>query len=209
VAEALLSACRRRRPHMRSQTEGHHVDRQAVVDLQGQQPEVVVEWQMCEYLNSQRDCPQCGKLRHRQRPGVRLWALGQQLRHWATAVVPHAGVGTGARVRQGFHAKQAGGSPRRADTHRPRTTSRRNQAHHALDRQRWMMSGRQHPGGSQQALLTGWAPWYHLGSSQRRAKQAGQWGVAVEGRPFPTSEGCRNRQLLTSGGVQQAVWPGA
>src|SRR5262249_38185458 len=33
--------------------------------LQGIQ-EVVVEWQMHEYLNSQRHCPQCGKLRHRK-----------------------------------------------------------------------------------------------------------------------------------------------
>src|SRR4029450_7832415 len=33
------------------------------VILQGIQ-EVVVEWQMHAYLNSQRHCPQCGKLRH-------------------------------------------------------------------------------------------------------------------------------------------------
>ena len=33
--------------------------------LQGIQ-EVVVEWQMHAYLNSQRHCPQCGKLRHRK-----------------------------------------------------------------------------------------------------------------------------------------------
>ena len=31
--------------------------------LQGMQ-EVVVEWQMRAYLDSQRHCPQCGKLRH-------------------------------------------------------------------------------------------------------------------------------------------------
>jgi hypothetical protein len=31
--------------------------------LQGIQ-EVVVEWQMHAYLNSQRTCPECGKLRH-------------------------------------------------------------------------------------------------------------------------------------------------
>src|SRR5215813_2615059 len=33
--------------------------------LQGIQ-EVVVEWQMCESLNSQRHCSQCGRLRHRK-----------------------------------------------------------------------------------------------------------------------------------------------
>src|SRR5213080_306310 len=33
--------------------------------LQGMQ-EVVVEWQMNAYLDTQRHCPQCGKLRHRK-----------------------------------------------------------------------------------------------------------------------------------------------
>jgi hypothetical protein len=38
------------------------VDSKAI--LQGIQ-EVVVEWQMQEYLDSRRSCPDCGKLRHR------------------------------------------------------------------------------------------------------------------------------------------------
>ena len=45
--------------------------------LQGMQ-EVVVEWQMRAYLDTQRHCPQCGKLRHRKgvaphRVSYRVW----------------------------------------------------------------------------------------------------------------------------------------
>jgi hypothetical protein len=48
------------------------------------------------------------------------------------------------------------------------------------------MKGFHHPGGSQQAFLTGLAHLYNLIPYQRRAQHAGQCGVEVEGGTIPT-----------------------
>ena len=48
------------------------------------------------------------------------------------------------------------------------------------------MKGFHHPGGSQAAFLTGLAHLYNLIPYQRRALNAGQCGVEVEGGRVPT-----------------------
>ena len=59
-----------------------------------------------------------------------------------------------------------------------------------------------HPGGSQQAFLTGLAHLYNLIPYQRRAQHAGQCGVEVEGGTVPTRDWLLNLQILTSGGFR-------
>lgn len=76
------------------------------------------------------------------------------------------------------------------------------QAHNTIERKLFAMKGFHHPGGSQQALLTGLAHLYNLVPYQRRAKHAGQCGVEVEGGKIPTRDWLLNLQILTSGGFQ-------
>src|SRR5262245_34127932 len=64
------------------------------------------------------------------------------------------------------------------------------------------MKGFHHPGGSQQAFLTGLAHLYNLVPYQRRAKHAGQCGVEVEGGRVPTHDWVLNLQILISGGFR-------
>ncbi len=61
------------------------------------------------------------------------------------------------------------------------------------------MKGFHHPGGSQQACLTGLAHLYIFISYQHRAQHAGQCGVEVEGGRGPTADWVLNLQILTSG----------
>jgi hypothetical protein len=75
------------------------------------------------------------------------------------------------------------------------------QAHNAIEWKFFAMQGFHHPGGSQQALLTGLAPLYNLVPYQRRAQHAGQCGVEAEGGRLPTPDWMLNLQILTSGGV--------
>ena len=57
-------------------------------------------------------------------------------------------------------------------------------------------------GGSQPAFLTGLAHLYNLIPYQRRALNAGQCGVEVEGGRLPTQDWMLNLQILTSGGFR-------
>jgi hypothetical protein len=59
-----------------------------------------------------------------------------------------------------------------------------------------------HPGGSQQAFLTGLAPLDNRVPYQRRAQHASQCGVEVEGGHVPTSDWMLNLHILTSGGFR-------
>ena len=63
----------------------------------------------------------------------------------------------------------------------PLTSTRLDHAHQAIERKRFMMNAFHHPGGSQQAFLTGRAHRENLVAYQRRAKHAGHCGVEVEG----------------------------
>src|ERR671929_208848 len=143
--------------------------------------------------------------RARQRQGLRVFALGQRLRHFVDHVTSTAGAANGERVRRWFQDKKAGWYTVLADPRMPATSTLLDQAHNALERKLFAMKGFHHPGGSQQAFLTGLAHLYNLVPYQRRAIHAGQCGVEVEGGRIPTPDWMLNLQILTSGGLRCAV----
>jgi hypothetical protein len=140
--------------------------------------------------------------RARQRKGLRVFALGQRLRHFVDDVTTTAGAANGERVRHWFQDKKAGWYAVLEDSQMPVTSTLLDQAHNAIDRKRFMMKGFHHPKGSQQAFLTGLAHLYNLVPYQRRAQHAGQCGVEVEGGTVPTQDWFLNLQILTSGGFR-------
>src|SRR5215813_7742901 len=143
--------------------------------------------------------------RVRQRKGLRVFALGQQLRRFADHVTNTAGEANGNRVRLWFQAKKAGWYAVLADPQMPVTSPLLDQAHNAIERKLFAMKGFHHPSGHQQAFLTGLAHLYNLVPYQRRARHAGQCGVDVEGGRLPTRDWWLNLQILTSGGYQRAA----
>src|SRR5437867_309389 len=140
--------------------------------------------------------------RARQRKGLRVFALGQRLRHFADHVAQRAGVANGERVRRWFQEKKAGWYAVLEDPQMPVTSTLLDQAHNAIERKLFAMKGFHHPGGSQQAFLTRLAHLYNLIPYQRRAQHAGQCGVEVEGGRLPTADWFLNLQILTSGGFR-------
>jgi hypothetical protein len=140
--------------------------------------------------------------RVQQRKSLRVFALGQRLRHFADDVAHTAGQANGNRVRQWFQAKRAGWYAVLADPQMPVTSTLLDQAHNAMDRKLFMMKGFHHPKGSQQAFLRGLAHLYNLVPYQRRAQHTGQCGVEVEGGTVPTRDWFLNLQILTSGGFR-------
>jgi hypothetical protein len=140
--------------------------------------------------------------RARQRKGLRVFALGQRLRHFVDHVTATAGPANGVQVRRWFQDKKAGWYAVLADPQMPVTSTLLDQAHNTIERKLFAMKGFHHPGGSQQAFLTGLAHLYNLIPYQRRAKHAGQCGVEVEGGQVPTRDWFLNVQILTSGGFR-------
>jgi hypothetical protein len=140
--------------------------------------------------------------RARQRKGLRVFALGQRLRHFADHVTTTAGAVNGARVRRWFQDKKAGWYAVLADPQMPVTSTLLDQAHNTIERKLFAMKGFHHRSGSQQAFLTGLAHLYNLVPYQRRAQHAGQCGVEVEGGHVPTQDWFLNLQILTSGGFR-------
>jgi hypothetical protein len=140
--------------------------------------------------------------RARQRKGLRVFALGQRLRHFADHVATTAGTANGERVRRWFQEKKAGWYAVLEDPQMPITSTLLDQAHNAIERKLFAMKGFHHPSGSQQAFLTGLAHLYNLIPYQRRAQHAGQCGVEVEGGRVPTADWFLNLQILTSGGFR-------
>jgi hypothetical protein len=108
----------------------------------------------------------------------------------------------GARVRNWFQDQKAGWYAVLADPKMPASSTRLDQAHHAIDRQLFIMKGFHHPGGRQEAFRTDLAHLYTLIPDQRRALNAGQCGVEVEGGRLPTPDWMLNLQILTSGGFR-------
>jgi hypothetical protein len=140
--------------------------------------------------------------RARQRKGLRVFALGQRLRHFADHVATTAGVANGERVRRWFQDKKAGWYAVLEDPQMPATSTLLDQAHNAIERKLFMMKAFHHPDGRQQAFLTGLAHLYTLIPYQRRAQHAGRCGVEVEGGTVPTRDWFLNLQILTSGGFR-------
>jgi hypothetical protein len=87
--------------------------------------------------------------RARQRKGLRVFALGQRLRHVADHVAHRAGAANGARVRRWVQDKKAGWYAVLADPQMPVTSTLFDQAHNAIERKLFAMKGFHHPGGSQ------------------------------------------------------------
>ena len=100
--------------------------------------------------------------RARQRKGLRVFALGQRLRHFADHVAATAGPANGARVRRWVQEKKAGWYAVLADPQMPVTSTLLDQAHNAIERKLFAMKGFHHAKGSQQAFLTGLAHLYNL-----------------------------------------------
>jgi hypothetical protein len=142
------------------------------------------------------------RYRARQRKGLRVFALGQRLRHFVDHVTHTAGAANGERVRRWVQDKKAGWYAVLADPQMPVTSTLLDQAHNTIERKLFAMKGLHHPGGRQQAFLTGLAHLYNLIPYQRRAQHAGQCGVEVEGGTVPTRDWFLNVQILTSGGFR-------
>ena len=147
---------------------------------------------------------QCHTLLHRarQRKGLRVFALGQRLRRFAEHIATTAGAANGERVRRWIQEKKAGWYAVLAAPQMPVTSTLLDQAHNTIERKLFARKGFHHPGGSQQAFLTGLAHLYNLIPYQRRAQHAGQCGVEVEGGRLPTADWFLNLQILTSGGFR-------
>jgi hypothetical protein len=140
--------------------------------------------------------------RARQRKGLRVFALGQRLRHFVDHVTATAGTANGTRVRRWVQEKKAGWYAVLEEPQMPVASTLLDQAHNAIERKLFMMKAFHHPDGSQQAFLTGLAHLYNLVPYQRRAQHASQCGVEVEGGRVPTHDWFLNLQILTSGGFQ-------
>jgi len=140
--------------------------------------------------------------RARQRKTLRVFALGQRLRHFADHIAHTAGTANGARVRRWFQDKKAGWYAVLADPQMPTTSTLLDQAHNAIERKLFAMKGFHHPRGSQKAFLTGLAHLYNFIPYQSRAQHAGHCGVEVEGGKVPTRDWFLNLQILTSGGFR-------
>jgi hypothetical protein len=140
--------------------------------------------------------------RARQRKGLRVFALGQRLRHFVDHVTATAGTANGTRVRRWVQEKKAGWYAVLEEPQMPVASTLLDQAHNAIERKLFMMKAFHHPDGSQQAFLTGLAHLYNLVPYQRRAQHASQCGVEVEGGRVPTHDWFLNLPILTSGGFQ-------
>jgi hypothetical protein len=72
--------------------------------------------------------------RARQRKDIRVFALGQRLRHFVDHVAHSAGVANGERVRRWVQDKKAGWYAVLADPQMPVTSTLLDQAHNAIER---------------------------------------------------------------------------
>jgi hypothetical protein len=83
---------------------------------------------------------------------LRVFALGQRLRHFADHIVTTAETANGERVRHWFQDKKAGWYAVLEDPQMPVISTLLDQAHNAIERKVFAMKGFHHPSGSQQAL---------------------------------------------------------
>jgi hypothetical protein len=79
--------------------------------------------------------------RARQRKGLRVFALGQRLRHFVDHVARTAGAANGKRVRHWVQDKKVGWYAVLADPQMPAMSTVLDQAHNAFDRKLFMMKG--------------------------------------------------------------------
>ncbi|MCH8295756.1 PD40 domain-containing protein [Candidatus Poribacteria bacterium] len=129
-------------------------------------------------------------------------SLGQRLRRFTEQVTHLAGEENGQRVRRWIERKKAGWHVLFADASIPKTTTKVDQFHNAMDRKLFMMKGFHHEQGSQRVFLNGLAILANLIPYQRLAINAGKCAVEVEDGKVPTKDWFLNLQILTSGGFQ-------
>jgi hypothetical protein len=79
--------------------------------------------------------------RARQRKSLRVFALGQRLRHFADHVAQKAGVANGERVRRWLQEKKAGWYAVLEDPQMPAMSTLLDQAHNAIERKLFAMKG--------------------------------------------------------------------
>jgi hypothetical protein len=82
--------------------------------------------------------------RARQRKGLRVFALGQRLRHFVDHVTATAGAANGQRVRRWVQEKKVGWYAVLADPQMPVTSTMLDQAHNAIERKLFAMKGFHH-----------------------------------------------------------------
>src|SRR5262245_9514564 len=92
--------------------------------------------------------------RARQRKGLRVFALGQRLRHFAEHVTATAGTANGARVRRWIQEKKAGWYAVLEDSQMPLTSTLLDQAHNAIERKLFAMKGFHHSHENQREAFT-------------------------------------------------------
>src|SRR2546428_7967487 len=85
--------------------------------------------------------------RARQRKSLRVFALGQRLRHFADHVAHKAGVANGVRVRRWFQDKKTGWDVVLRDPKMPGTSTRLDQAHNAIEPKLLAVKGFHQPKG--------------------------------------------------------------
>ena len=133
--------------------------------------------------------------RARQRKSLRVFALGQRLRHFADHVTHTAGTANGERVRRWFQDKKAGWYAVLEDPQMPVTSTLLDQAHNAIERKLFAMKGFHIPGGSQQAFLTGWrtsTTWYPISAGPSMPGSVAWKWRADEYPPQTGSSICRS-----------------
>ena len=125
----------------------------------------------------------------------------EQPRHGLTRDSQRRG-GHRERGRRWCQDQQAGWSEVRDDPQMPVRSTRRDQAHHAIEWIRVAMQGIHHPAGHQEACLRGLADLDHRGPDQRRARHTGPIGIEVEGGTVPPRDWWLHLPSLTSGGFR-------
>jgi hypothetical protein len=128
-------------------------------------------------------------------------SLAQRLRRFIQQVTRLAGFENGQRVKRWVGRKKDGWYALFDDSSIPKTSALLDQVHNALARKLFMMTGCHHKEGSQDQFVNGIAILHNLIPYQRRAKNAGQSGIQVEGGKMPADDWLLNLQILTSGGL--------
>jgi hypothetical protein len=138
----------------------------------------------------------------RKKKGLSVFSFGQKLRRFAEKVKKVTDAENGERISQWIREKKSGWFAILEDSNMVATSTLLDQAHNAVDRKIFMMKGFHHPNGSQREFINGLAILHNLLPYQRRAKNAGQCGIEVEGGKLPSKNWFLNLQILASGGFQ-------
>jgi hypothetical protein len=128
--------------------------------------------------------------RARQRKGLRIFALGQRLRHFADHVTATAGTANGARVRRWIQEKKAGWYAVFEDSQMPVTSTLLDQAHNAIERKLFAMKGFHHP-----------ARWQSTGISDGAGALVQPGPLSASGEACRSMRGGSGRRAMTHRGL--------